>query len=351
MPSADSFAPFKFLRTGAIVQSWYIDDTNIVLGFPTEELYQSHNEPYFGATLGRVANRIQGAKLTNLNGGRNYDLRANEGRNTLHAGNSWGRKVWDGPDKTETRKIAGLERVEGEQSIRFRLLSEDQDEGFPGTVLATVVYTAGWQVTSRGERVSVLELYYEAELVGQVEETVINMTNHSYFNLTGSSTITGTRINLCTTQHLPVDQENIPVSGPKPFPSLKTNEAFRLGDKMPVIDHCFITNEKPETVPLNSSRLPLQNMVQAYHPDSGIHLEVLGTEPAFQFYTGENTNVPEVERVAARGSRSAFCVEPCRYVNAPQVEAWKGMVLLKQGEKYGHRIVYRAWKENTAEGH
>jgi aldose 1-epimerase len=85
--------------------------------------------------------------------------------------------------------------------------------------------------------------------------------------------------------------------------------------------------------------------VHATHPDSGVHLEVLSTEPGFQFYTGKYIDVPEVAGLPARKARSAFCVEPSRYVNAVNVAEWKDMMLLKKGEKYGARIVYRAWKE------
>lgn len=153
MASDDCFEPFRFLQTGAVIQSWHVGDVNIELGFPTEELYKSHNDYYFGATLGRVANRIEGAKFTNLNGGRTYSLPANEGRNTLHAGiNSWGHQRWEGPEKVASRKIRGLGEVQGEQSLRFSLRSEDGDEGFPGTVLASVVYTAGWQMMASGGR-------------------------------------------------------------------------------------------------------------------------------------------------------------------------------------------------------
>ena len=84
----------------------------------------------------------------------------------------------------------------------------------------------------------------------------------------------------------------------------------------------------------------------AFHPKTGIHLEVLSTDPAFQFYTGKYINVPAVEGVEARGARSAFCVEPSRYVNAVNVDEWKGQVALKKGQVYGSRIVYRGWSDN-----
>jgi aldose 1-epimerase len=83
----------------------------------------------------------------------------------------------------------------------------------------------------------------------------------------------------------------------------------------------------------------------AYHPKTGIHLEVLSTEPSFQFYTGDFTNVPAVEGLSAKGPRSAFCCEPGRWVNAVNVPEWKNMSLLKKGETYGSRIVYKAWSD------
>lgn len=102
--------------------------------------------------------------------------------------------------------------------------------------------------------------------------------------------------------------------------------------------------------PLDTRSSPLRKLVSAYHPDSKIHLEVLSTEPAFQFYTGKYIDVPEVEvegggKLGARGARSGFCVEPSRFVNAVNEERWRGQVVLKRGEVYGSRIVYRGWSD------
>lgn len=113
----------------------------------------------------------------------------------------------------------------------------------------------------------------------------------------------------------------------------------------PDIDHCFIMNEDPSSVPLDTRKLPLQRLVHARHPESGINLEVYSTEPAFQFYTGKYIDVPPVGSLPARGSRSAFCVEPSRYVNAINVDEWKGMVVLQRGQRYGSRIVYKGWRD------
>jgi aldose 1-epimerase len=147
-------------------------EQNLVLNFPTADLYQQYNEPYFGETIGRVANRISGAKLNKLNG-REYELPVNDHprKVCLHGGISgWGKKVWDGP-KAVTR--------EGWDANEYQLLSADGDEGFPGTVRAKVVYSQKYEAGAKGEQVSVLDIEYEAQLVGdEVEETVVALTNH-----------------------------------------------------------------------------------------------------------------------------------------------------------------------------
>jgi aldose 1-epimerase len=172
-------APVTFLPLGAIIQELRVGGLNIVQGFPTQALYESHNGPFFGETIGRVANRIKGAKLDSLNGGQAYTLAANNGPNNLHGGVvGWGKKIWKGPTPVGVREIPGVGEIDGGESVKFSLVSEDGDEGFPGTVEASVVYTVGKQVQG-GKEVIVLGIEYEAELVGGADETVINMTNHS----------------------------------------------------------------------------------------------------------------------------------------------------------------------------
>src|SRR3569833_3465179 len=144
LPETMTDAPFTFLPLGAILQEFLVDGVNIVQAFPTAELYEKHNGPYFGETIGRVANRISNAKLNSLNGGKSYALVANNGPNNLHGGDvGWGKKTWDGPTPVGQRQIPGVDGLEGGESVKFSLRSEDGDEGFPGTVDATVVYTAG----------------------------------------------------------------------------------------------------------------------------------------------------------------------------------------------------------------
>lgn len=175
-------APFQFLPLGAIIQSFLVGKTNIVQGFPKQSHYESHNAPFFGETIGRIANRVKDAKINSLNG-KSYALAANNGANALHGGvKGWGKRVWDGPKPVGVRNIEGLEggKLEGGESVVFTLRSEDGDEGYPGTVEASVIYTAGTQKTETGKEVNVLGIEYVVELVGdEVEETAINVTNHS----------------------------------------------------------------------------------------------------------------------------------------------------------------------------
>src|SRR5688500_17316354 len=106
-------APFTFLPLGAILQSFKVGGVDIVQGFRSQELYESHNAPYFGETIGRVANRIKDAKLTGINGGKSYSLAANNGPNNLHGGVvGWGKRVWNGPVPVGVREIPGVEGLE-----------------------------------------------------------------------------------------------------------------------------------------------------------------------------------------------------------------------------------------------
>ncbi|KAK8030672.1 hypothetical protein PG990_000406 [Apiospora arundinis] len=337
----------EFLPLGAIIKTFKVDGTNIVQGFPTQEQYVSHNSPFFGETIGRVANRVSGAKLNALNGGKSYPLKANDGSNSLHGGDKgWGKRVWDGPKPVGLREIPGVKLDEGGESVQFKLRSEDGDMGYPGEVLATITYTTGTQKVD-GKNVTVLGMEYEAELVGGADETAINMTNHSYFNLSGDPKIDNTEVQLCTGSYLPVDDGGIPTGGPTTFSKIKTDSKFLLGPTDPDIDDCFVVDPStsPSSVPIDTRSRSLTKLISARHTGSKINLEVLSTEPAFQFYTGKYIDVPEVSGAAARSVRSGFCVEPSRYVNAINVDEWKNQQLLKKGEKYGCRIVYRGWKE------
>ncbi|EKG10615.1 Aldose 1-epimerase [Macrophomina phaseolina MS6] len=337
MPAPESSV--TFLPLGAIIQEFAVNGKNIVQNFATVEQYKQYNKPFFGETIGRVANRISGAKINSLNG-KSYALAANNGPNSLHGGDGgWGKREFDGPTPLNKN---------GKEAVLFKYTSPDGEGGYPGAVELKVWYTA-YNEDVNGAKHTVLETEYEAELVGDdaPQETLIGLTNHTYFNLSGAPTdrtIAGTEVTLSTDQHLPVDSNAIPTGSIEPYPGVTANKTFTLGEKEPVIDHCFILNKDAGAIPVDTRSLPLQKLAAFYQPETKIHLEVHSTEPAFQFYTGGFIDVPAVDGLPARGPRSGFCVEPSRYVNAGNVEQWKGQVLLKRGAKYGSKIVYRAWE-------
>ncbi len=166
----------------------------------------------------------------------------------------------------------------------------------------------------------------------------------SYFNLTGGPTIAGTEASLITNKYQLVDDGSIPTGPIEAHSDVTPGKTITLGETSPNFDYSFILNTDPASVPIDTRSSPLEKVASFYHPESKIHLEISTTEPAFQFYTGQFIDVPAVEGEPARVARSGFCIEPGRYVNAINVPEYRSMVVLKKGEKYGSKIVYRGWK-------
>lgn len=160
---------FTFLPQGAIIQEFKVGGRNIVLGFPSAASYQTGSLPYCGETIGRVANRISGARIDNLND-KSYNLTANDGPNNLHGGvENWGTKMFDGPHPVQRNS---------RDAIMFKYLSRDGEEGFPGTVEFRLWYYPTLE-SDDGVEKTTLEIEYEAELVSDdVYETVVSATNH-----------------------------------------------------------------------------------------------------------------------------------------------------------------------------
>lgn len=103
-------------------------------------------------------------------------------------------------------------------------------------------------------------------------------------------------------------------------------------------------NPDPASVPLDTRKEPLKRLITLYHPNTRIHFEALSTEPAFQFYCGRFIDVPEMDGMPARGARSGLCLEASRYVNAINDDKLRHMVVLKKGQTWGSRAIYRAWQ-------
>lgn len=329
--SAPEQAEFTFLPLGAIIQEFRIGGKNIVLGFPTQDHYVKYNTPHYGATIGRVANRIKDGRIKALNG-REYQLAVNNGPNALHGGpTGWGKRVFDGPHTVQRH---------GHDSLLFKYRCPDGEEGYPGTVEVRVWYTA----SKEDEAKTVLTAEYEVEFVGdECEETVVNITNHSYFNISNNPTVHGTIAQLATADYLPLDSTGIPEGNIDKFPRDVT-KPFTMRATGAHIDDVFIMETDPSKIPLDTRGLPLRRLAQFNHPDTGLHLEVHSTEPAFQFYTGKYINVPSIDGAPSHTEGAGFCVEPSRFVNAINEPEWRNMVLLKKGQVFGCKNVYKAWK-------
>ena len=342
-----------FLPQGALISSFVVGTQNIVQTFPAPSLFQSHNAPYFAETIGRVSNRIAHATLRALND-RDYPLHANNGTNCLHGGKEgWGKRIWTGPRDVQRN---------GKKAQLFTYTSPHLEEGFPGTVEARVWYSTS-PVPERGADAIQLDAEYEVELTGtEVAETAVAVTNHSYFNPSAKPTVEGVVANFATVDHLPVDDAQIPTGETEPYPGLPGPDTdVTLGATVPFVDHCMVVDKDAEHVPLDTRGRPLRRLVTLRAPDTGVHLEVSSTEPAFQFYTGEGIDVPATEgsgidaggladgdqhglRGEARGKRAGIAIEPSRYVDCVNRPGWRGMVLLKRGEVYGSRSRYVGWK-------
>ena len=183
----------RILNYGGIVRNLYVEDkngvkTDVVLGRETMEDYLN-NDGFLGALIGRHANRIAGGEFE-LNGTK-YNVGLNEGKNSLHGGiTGFDKKVWS------------AEEVDGEEpSLKLSIVSEDGEEGFPGTLKVTVTYTL-----TKG---NALKINYSAVTD---KDTVVNLTNHSYFNLAGhaSGTIDNQILQINSEFYTPNDSECMP---------------------------------------------------------------------------------------------------------------------------------------------
>ncbi|KAF3168460.1 hypothetical protein TWF225_011776 [Orbilia oligospora] len=338
-----SSGPFKFISQGAIVQEWLVGGKNIVLGFQDPAEYAKSNPAYFGATIGRVANRLANGQIKDIpHEGDVHPLPVNNGTNTLHGGiTGWDKKYWTGPVKKAS--------LDGSESLVYSYKSPHLDEKFPGTLDVTVRYTVRNEAKD-GADVSILEIEYEAEIAADSPEdwAVLSLTNHSYFNIGDKSTIEGTQVTIPDNTNIETDEVDIPTGRFKKFPGIESGVPFELGAEDPDIDHGFALTTDVASVPIDTRGSVEKTCIKLYHPSTGVNLVVSSTEPAFQFYTGKYIETEaRDDGTPAYGKRAGFCVEPARYTNAANVPEWKHMVLLKKGEVYGSRTTWKAWKSSS----
>lgn len=320
-------AEAAFTNYGARILSLMMPDrsgklTDVVVGLAAVEAYQKSTEPYFGATIGRYGNRIANGKFK-LDG-KSYSIFINNSPNALHGGKKGFQDVvWDA-------------RQVDNQTLEFTYLSKDMEEGFPGNLLVKVLYT----LTDENE----LSISYEATTD---KKTVINLTNHAFFNLNGegSGTILNHTLQINAEQYTPVDSTLIPlgkiesVAG-SPFDFRK---ALRIGDRIEDddlqlkygkgYDHNYVLNPG-ETGVMKAAAI-------ATGEQSGIVMEVFTLEPGLQFYSG---NFMQGKNTFKGGSkddfRTAFCLETQHFPDSPNQPAFPSTVL-KPGEVYKTNTVYK----------
>lgn len=265
--------------------------SELVLGFSDPEHYRG-THPHFGGTVGRYANRIAHGRF--VLDGQNYQLACNNGRNHLHGG------------------VRGFDRVSwmGEQrgnSVVLRYTSRNGEEGYPGTLHATVTYTV------EGNRLTM-------DYVATAEApTIVNLTNHAYFNLAGAGTIDNHVLRLQADRYIPVDHELIPTGRIAAVEG--TAMDFRAGRSIGAqeIDHTFV----------------LHGAAELHDPASGRTLRIRTSQPGMQVYTGHLLD----GSVAGYVKRGGLCLEPQHFPDSPNHAAFPSTVL-RPGERYAHRNVY-----------
>lgn len=313
---------------GGIVVSCMVPDRaghteDIVLGYNQLEGYVKNN-PYFGCIVGRYGNRIAQAKFTLE--GQEYTLAQNDGENNLHGGiKAFDKVVWD------ARARMGDERV----GVAFQYRSQDGEEGFPGNLDVTVTYTLTNDDAFRIDYFATTD-----------KTTVVNLTNHSHWNLAGegSGDILGHELMLNADHFTPVDEGLIPTG-------IETIEGTPFDFRIPTAIGARIDNDDEQ---LNFGKGYDQNWVlnkeqegamtlaaTVYEPQSGRFMEVFTTEPGIQFYTGNFLDGTVIGKSGkAYESRNAFCLETQHYPDSPNNPDFPSVVL-KPGEEYKTATIYK----------
>jgi aldose 1-epimerase len=285
---------------------------DIVLGFDSLDGYTAGNKAFFGAIIGRYANRIaHGAFELN---GKKYSVPKNDGENSLHGGTRGFDKVlW--------------QAMQIPDGVELTYVSKDGDQGYPGTLTAVVRYTL---------RANVLRVEYSATTDA---DTVINLTNHSYFNLAGAGNgeILAHQLKLNASRFTPVDKTLIPTGELAPVVSTP----FDFRKSAPVGQRIGADNEQlrfgrgyDHNWVLDSGGGKLAEAAELYDPGSGRVLQVFTTEPGIQFYAGnflDGTITGKGGKVY--GHRSALCLETQHFPDAPNHPKFPSTEL-KPGQRY-----------------
>ena len=311
---------------GCIITSVQTPDRNgnigeITLGFDSLEGYLGRH-PYFGALVGRFANRIAAGRFELE--GKQYTLACNDkGRNHLHGGKAgFDKRVWSAEELWEEDTVG----------VRFSYTSPDGEEGYPGELEVAVTYSLN--------EANELSLDYRAETT---KATPINLTNHTYWNLSGpaSGTIYDHLLSLNCSHYLPVNEqlistgEVLPVEG-TPLDFRRQKAIGRDIDRLPIgYDHCFVADREGEG---------LAPIARVADPAGGRGFELATTKPAVQLYTGNFLDGICGAGGAVFNKHTALCLETEYYpdaVNHPEFPS----AILRPGQIYAHTTVHRFFSE------
>lgn len=296
--------------------------TDVVVGFKSVQEYETSAEPYFGATIGRVGNRIANGKFT-LDG-KTYTLFTNNGPNTLHGGKKgYQAVVWDAIQSNDS-------------TLQLKYLSPDGEEGFPGNLSVAVTYTLG---ADNGLRID-----YEA-ITDQ--KTVVNLTNHAFFNLNGegSGTINNHLLQIYADQYTPVDATLIPTGKLEPVAGTPFDftKPFVIGERIDTVNNQQLKNGLgyDHNFVLIDNSTAMHKAAEITGDKSGIVMQVYTTEPGLQFYGGNFMQSKNVFKNGAKDDfRTAFCLETQHFPDAPNQKNFPSTVL-EPGQEYKTSSVYR----------
>ncbi|TKT79122.1 aldose epimerase family protein [Aquamicrobium sp. LC103] len=305
----------QILTLGAIVQDLRLagHPDPLVLGYETLDDYLVHS-PYFGAIVGRYANRIAGGRF--VVDGERFATDRNDRGNTLHGGSEGlDRRVW---------------RVEaqGGDFVTLAILDPDGEMGFPGNLDIRCTYRLKWPGT------------LSVELSATTDApTPCNLAHHSYFNLNdgGRTSILDHRMTISAHAYLPIDETGIPTGAAIPVQGTRYDfilpRTIRLdGEDETLYDHNFC---------LTAAREPLRQVAWAQGTNSGVEMEVWTTEPGLQFFTGQfpDRETPGLEGRAYK-SFAGFCLEPQFWPDAPNRPYFPNATL-RPGEEYRQHSEFR----------
>jgi aldose 1-epimerase len=322
----------EIITYGGIITSMKLPNAagglnDVVLGYDSLSDYEK-GSPYFGALIGRYGNRIADGSFTLDD--QTYTLVQNDGKNHLHGGTKgFDKVVWNADSKIEDNKAV----------LQLHYLSQDMEEGYPGNLHTEVVYT----LTND----NMLEVAYKATTD---KKTVVNLTQHAYFNLSGAKDILDHELRLQAPRYLPIDETLIPtgeiasVEGtPFDFRSFKAIGRDILKEDIQLerglgYDHCWV---------LDDSNKGLRSAAILKEINSGIQMEVFTDQPAIQFYSGnflDGTN-PMKQSDSFYNFRSGLCLETQHFPNSPNETSFPSTEL-SPGEVYSTKTQFKFTLQN-----